>query len=152
MSIRMNPLTASKRRLLGLAIGSLFMGCAASAALAAEPTAATKPAAPVGILPTPDYSGDFWNRSTLTGDWGGLRADMARKGFTIDWNLTQVGQTVFSGGLDTGWEYGGRTNATFNLDTGKMGLWPGGLLTVETEGQFGKTVNQIGRASCRERV
>lgn len=100
-----------------------------------------QPAAKQGVLPTPDYTGDIWNRSTLTGDWGGTRQELARKGFTVDWYLVQVGQTVFSGGRDTGWEYGGRTNATFNLDTGKMGLWPGGLLTVQTEGQFGKTVN-----------
>ena len=26
--------------------------------------------------PTP-YSGDIWNRSTLTGDWGGLRNELA---------------------------------------------------------------------------
>ena len=26
---------------------------------------------PTGILPVPDYSGDFWTREYLTGDWGG---------------------------------------------------------------------------------
>ncbi len=102
---------------------------------------AAKPAEPAGILPTPDYTGDIWNRSTLTGDWGGTRQDWAKKGFTVDWNLTQVGQTVFSGGRDNAWKYGFRSNTLFNLDTGKAGLWPGGLFTVETEGKFGETVN-----------
>ena len=31
----------------------------------------TSSAAADGILPTPDYSGDFFSRSTMTGDWGG---------------------------------------------------------------------------------
>jgi hypothetical protein len=29
--------------------------------------------ASAGILPVPDYSGDFWTREYLTGDWGGAR-------------------------------------------------------------------------------
>lgn len=30
------------------------------------------------------YSGDIWNRSTLTGDWGGLRNQLAEKGVTLE--------------------------------------------------------------------
>ena len=33
---------------------------------------------------TPTYSGDLLNRSTLTGDWGGARNELAAKGVTID--------------------------------------------------------------------
>ena len=33
------------------------------------------------------YSGDFWHRSTLTGDWGGFRNDLAAKGVTTDISL-----------------------------------------------------------------
>ena len=117
----------------------------AGVAVGAEPQAAATDAAPAKAEnagpPIPDYTGDFWNRSTLTGDWGGLRTDLARKGFTIDSTLTQVGQTVFSGGRDNDWKYGGRSNTLFTLNTGRAGLWPGGLFTVETEGQFGENVN-----------
>jgi porin len=74
------------------------------------------------------YSGDFWTRSTLTGDWGGTRSEWAAKGVTFDINLTQIGQNVISGGKNQGWEYAGRGNMTMNMDTGKMGLWPGGFL------------------------
>ena len=90
---------------------------------------------------TTGYSGDFWSRSTLTGDWGGVRNEWAKKGVTIDLNLTQVGQGNVSGGKDVGWEYGGRGNLTLNLNTQKMGLWPGGFFTVEVEGNFGNAVN-----------
>ncbi len=88
-----------------------------------------------------DYSGDFWSRSTMTGDWGGIRNDLAKKGIAFDINLTQVGMGIIGGGKDTGWEYGGRGNITLNIDTQKLGLWPGGFLKVEVEGNFGNDVN-----------
>lgn len=63
--------------------------------------------------------------------------DLAAKGVTIDMNLTQAGQGIVHGGKDTGWQYvGGRGNITLNLDSHKLGLWPGGSLTVEAEGNF----------------
>src|SRR6185436_3699081 len=51
------------------------------------PASASTPA-PTGLLPIPDYSADFWTRSFLTGDWGGVRTDLANKGIQIgvEWN------------------------------------------------------------------
>jgi porin len=89
------------------------------------------------------YSGDFWRRSTLTGDWGGFRNELAAKGVTVDLNLTQVYQGVVGGGKEDAWKYGGRGDLTFNVDTQKLGLWPGGFLTVEVEGNFGESVNNL---------
>ena len=82
------------------------------------------------------YSGGFFERSTLTGDWGGARNELASKGVTFDASLTQIGQGVVSGGKDSTWEYGGRGNLTTNLDSQKLGLWPGGFLSVELEGNW----------------
>ena len=88
------------------------------------------------------YSGDFLTRSTLTGDWGGARNDLAAKGISFDASVTQIEQGVVSGGKnDSSWEYGGRGNLTGNLDTQKLGLWPGGFLTVELEGNWAHTVS-----------
>lgn len=87
------------------------------------------------------YSGDFFRRSTLTGDWGGARNDLAAKGITFDASVTQVGQGVLSGGKDSTWQYGGRGDLTGHLDTQKLGLWPGGFLTVELEGNWADSVN-----------
>jgi porin len=56
-------------------------------------------------------------------------------------SLTQVGQGVVGGGKDEGWKYGGRGDLTINVDTQKLGLWPGGFLTVEVEGNFTDSVN-----------
>ena len=88
-----------------------------------------------------DYSGDVLTRSTLTGDWGGARNDLAKKGVTFDLNLTQVMQGVADGGKNQIAEYGGRGDLTLKVDTGKLGLWPGGFLTVELEGNFGHGAN-----------
>ena len=89
----------------------------------------------------PDYSGSFVSRSTLTGDWGGKRNYLAKKGVTINMDLTQVEQGVVDGGKDKSGMYGGRGNLTLNVDTGKLGLWPGGFLTAELEGNFGHGAN-----------
>jgi len=87
------------------------------------------------------YSGGFFTRSTLTGDWGGARNDLAAKGITFDASLTQVEQGVASGGKNGSWEYGGRGDVNGLLDTQKLGLWPGGFLTVELEGNWSNSVN-----------
>ena len=93
------------------------------------------------IAADPDYSGDFLKRSTMTGDWGGARNDLAKKGITFDLDLVLTEQGVVDGGKDREWEDGGRASLLFNVDTGKLGLWPGGFLTLEAEGNFGKGVN-----------
>ena len=88
-----------------------------------------------------NYSGDFFSRSTLTGDWGARRNEWAAKGLTFDANLTQIEQGVVDGGKSSAWEYGGRGNLTFHLDTQKLGLWPGGFLTLELEGNWSQSIN-----------
>ncbi|HUL41084.1 MAG TPA: carbohydrate porin [Burkholderiales bacterium] len=90
---------------------------------------------------SPTYSGDFLKRSTLTGDWGGARNELAVKGITADLSLTQVEQGVVGGGKDHTWEYGGRGDLTVNADTQKLGWWPGGLLTMDLQGNVSRSVN-----------
>jgi porin len=87
--------------------------------------------------PDQPYSGDLWTRSTLSGDWGGMRNQLAAKGIVFDLSLTQAAQGIVHGGKDTGWKYGGgRGDINLSLDTQKLGLWPGGFLNVEAEGNF----------------
>src|SRR5215470_16238090 len=92
--------------------------------------------------PKDPYAGDFWSRSTLTGDWGGLRNEWAQKGVTIDLNVTQIGQGVVNGGKSSAWQYGGRGDLTINLDSQKLGLWPGGFFNLELEGNWARSVNR----------
>jgi len=90
---------------------------------------------------TPDSSGSFLRRNTMTGDWGGTRSKLAEKGMTFDFSLTQTEMGVVTGGLDNSSEYGGRGDFYMNLDTGKAGLWRGGFLMVEGEVNYGNGAN-----------
>jgi porin len=87
------------------------------------------------------YAGDLWSRPRLTGDWGGLRDEMARRGVTLDVDLLQILQGAASGGRHTGVEYGGNADYRLNADTGKLDLWPGGFLEVHAMSSFGDNVN-----------
>ena len=67
--------------------------------------------------PTTPYSGDIWTRSTLSGDWAGLRNDLAAKGVTLDMNVTQAALGIVHGGKQTGWQYsGGRGDIILNVE------------------------------------
>jgi porin len=129
--------------IFGLGITTLFAG----SALAQQAPSTLAPAgeqlspSEKGILPTPDYSGNIWSRPYLTGDWDGARSALAAKGLTLAIDVTQVLQGVVSGGTRAGWEYSGLGDLLFNLDTGKAGLWWGGILSVDAEGNWGDNVN-----------
>lgn len=87
------------------------------------------------------YGGDFLSRSELTGNWGGYRDQLRDKGVTLNVDLLQIGQGVVSGGTRHQWEYNGEALYNFNVDFGKLGLWPGGFLSIFAESQFGTSVN-----------
>ena len=69
-------------------------------------------------------------RSTLTGDWGGWRDNLSKKGVTLDLDLVQTGQGVPTGGRNSAWEYNGEALYDFNVNFGKLGLWPGGFQDI----------------------
>lgn len=108
-----------------------------------------------GLIPDVNYSGDIFDRSTLSGDWNGARNDLSTRGIQIDNYITQVTQNVVDGGYDgeafsrffpdhhdtathMSWD------SVLQLDTGKLDLWPGGLFKFRGEGRTGDGV--IGRA------
>ena len=101
-----------------------------------------------------DYSGDLWTRPALTGDWGGVRNELALNGVTLDLELTQIIQGNAHGGRRTtnAFRYSGSVDYTLKLDTARMGLWPAGLLTIRGETQFGRSINRdagsIMRPNC----
>lgn len=82
--------------------------------------------------------GDAWTRNTLTGNWGGKRQELADKGVFINMDLTQVVQG-FTGGLGGATRYTGSTDLWLNFDTGRLGWWPGGLITLHTEALWGNS-------------
>src|SRR5262245_37671570 len=94
-----------------------------------------------GLLPVPDYGGDIWSRSHLTGDWGGARTDLANHGVQIDVDFTQYLQGVVDGGIERTTRYGGHLDYLIHVDLMRMGLIPGGLVTLRAESRYGNSVN-----------
>ncbi|MBI1824770.1 MAG: carbohydrate porin [Planctomycetes bacterium] len=92
----------------------------------------------------PDYSGDLSHRSFLLGDWGGKRTELAEKGILFDLGVTQGVQGNAHGGKNTkdAVEYEGSYDLTLKFDTARMGLWPGGLLTLRGETWFGNDMHR----------
>jgi porin len=101
-------------------------------------------AAPQGLLPIPNYTGDLWTRAFLTGDWGGTpgrRTDWANKGIQLEVNWSQYVQGVVDGGRDETTRYGGHLNYLLNLDLMRMGVLPGAMVKVRAESRYGASVN-----------
>lgn len=99
---------------------------------------AAVPLADAQLLDVPaTWGGDFSSRPRLTGDWGGLRDELGKKGIVFDVDLLVTPMDVLSGGRSTGGDTWGNADYTLKVDTDKLGLWPGGLLTVSADTGFG---------------
>jgi porin len=94
-----------------------------------------------GLTPVSDYTGDLWNRSTALDNIFG-RQKLYERGITIDAEVTQVVQGVAGGGPDQipGTRYSGLAEYGITLDTGKLGLWSGGLLVANAMKSWGKSL------------
>ncbi|MGR8921650.1 MAG: carbohydrate porin [Gammaproteobacteria bacterium] len=121
--------------LLGAPQQSLAQGEGGSAADAKQTTSMISITDIQPILePVNDYTGTFWQRSTLTGDWGGARQELLESGFAINGSLTQTFRVVAAGGADTGdTGYNALFDYGVTLDTAKLGLWPGGFIAVNAQ-------------------
>jgi porin len=90
-----------------------------------------------GIIPPQDYGGDLTMRSHLTGDWGGVRSDLADLGIQFRGWLTPLVQDITEGGDKTGTEVGASGDLWVAADFDKMGAIPGGLLVTRIETDVG---------------
>jgi len=86
------------------------------------------------------WGGDLSSRPRLTGDWGGVRDKLGKKGVVFDLDLLLTPQDVVSGGRSTGSALWGNVDYTLNVDTQKLGLWRGGFLKVQGDTGFGNNV------------
>ena len=87
-------------------------------------------------------TGNFWDRTQLSGDLGGVRTDLARHGLFFDLYSTSAYQSVASGGLKTGSGFIQNTQLSINLDTGRAGLWSRGLFHLTLESRNGSSSPQ----------
>ena len=97
-----------------------------------------------GIIPTPDYTGSLLERSTVTGDWGGVRQDLANNGLQADFKVVTTYQNMFDGGIDRDDGFVSTQDLHIQLDTGKADLWPGGLLKFRVQSRVGDSLKGVG--------
>src|SRR5215813_15322541 len=82
-------------------------------------------------------SGNFWQRSQLSGDWNGARAAWTDHGVFLDIYSTSAYQNVTSGGLKTGSAFAQNTQLSLNIDTARAGWWSGGLFHFTVQSRYG---------------
>jgi porin len=82
-------------------------------------------------------TGDISERTQLTGDWGGLRTRLAHQGYFFDLYTTSGYQDITSGGLKQGESFVQNSQLSINVDTGRAGLWDGGLIHVSLQSRYG---------------
>lgn len=114
----------------------LAQGAGVSGSRAADSPETRQVAGQNGELPAQSDS-SWWTRERLTGDWGGLRTDLAGRGVTLDFFSTGFYQGMFEGTGEKDFDLGGRFDALIHFDTGKLGLWQGGGLHTHIESNFG---------------
>ena len=112
--------------------------------------AAPASAQPVDVPAT--WGGDVSSRPRLTGDWGGLRDELGKKGVVFDVDLLVTPMDVLSGGRSTGSNTWGNADYTLNVDTDKLGLWPGGFFKVSADTGFGTMIRRNRHAGNREPI
>jgi porin len=96
---------------------------------AAAPAADAPPAVP-----------DLWSRPKILGDAWGVRPTLAEHGVSVDITMSHFFQSVASGGRETTSRYGGAIDTVLNADTGKLGLWQGGLINMHARTRWGSDV------------
>src|SRR5579859_2102344 len=99
---------------LKLTLISLALPIAAAAQTAAPP--ASTDSAP---------SAGFWQRETLTGNWGGVRTRLQDSGVTFGLQEQSEIWGNMAGGLRNGLVYDGLTTASVKLDLEKLVGWTG---------------------------
>ena len=78
-----------------------------------------------------DAPKDFWHQGTLTGDWGGLRKELADKnGISFAMSYTSEVWGNVSGGMKRGASYDGVLEPEIDVDLEKLVGWTGASFSV----------------------
>lgn len=105
----------------------------------------TQPAQPVEkpVFFPLNPSGDLARRPALTGDWGGVRSELAAAGISFRAEVLQFGLGNAHGGASTNnsFNYSGSADYILEFDTWRMHLWPGGYIKLRGETVWGEGIN-----------
>ncbi len=83
---------------------------------------------------------DFDAMPQLTGDWFGLRSNLADSGTTVQADNTSFFFGNTTGGIKRAFVYGGHGDYVFLTDFGKLGVHKGLHLKLRAEHRFGETI------------
>ena len=86
--------------------------------------------APVLAQSAPPKSGDIWTWTTLTGDWGGQRAQLERQGVTFNLPYTTELLANLRGGIRRGAVINGLFQPQMDVDLEKLAGWQGAKFRV----------------------
>jgi len=98
------------------------------------------------------YGGPPLDRSTLTGNWGGARDDLAAQGIIVTPSVTLFYQGATAGNTDHDFVFGGKAEIFLTLDLAKLGLWSGFSMKVHAEYNFGQTPGLVGGTTIPNNV
>ncbi len=84
---------------------------------------------------------NFGSNTQLTADWGGARSQAAEDGVFFEIYSTTLAQGVTSGGINEESAVTQSLDAYLNFDTGRLGLWPGGVFQTTFQSRFGSNIN-----------
>ncbi|MGK7910430.1 MAG: carbohydrate porin [Synechococcus sp.] len=94
------------------------------------------------VFGTPTTSaGDITSRTQITGDWNGVRQQAVDRGVFFDVYSTTIFQGSFASDGDSEFGVSEHLDAYLNLDSGRLGWWPGGILQFTFQGKFGNDIN-----------
>lgn len=89
----------------------------------------------------PEYGGCWNRRLLLTGDWGGARTRLAKRGVQIKADWVQIAQGVLHGGLEQRWANTTNLDLYATVDLGRLAHLPGATVSIRLQSRFGDTVN-----------
>ena len=105
------------------------------AASGEEPAESACPPAQNCCCPSSD---SILTRPQITGDWGGLRSSLMRRGIIYQGSLSQFYQGNTTGGAQRTDRYGAKIDQFVVFDSKGLGLWEGGKLILHAESAFGQ--------------
>jgi hypothetical protein len=135
-------------RCSALSFTRVAAGLAFALFVTSQPAGAADEATAADAKPAPQETfkeqlEDVWTRDKFTGDWEGWRTDLQEHGIDPQFRLSQYGQWVADGGVETDGAYGGTMDYRINADLKKLfGLWDGLSVTMHTRSRWGHDINQ----------
>ncbi|MCP5047678.1 MAG: hypothetical protein GY940_10935, partial [bacterium] len=96
-----------------------------------------------GVLTAAEESPNLWQRDTLTGDWGGLRSKMEKKGIRLEMVHTGEMISILSGGLERETVFLDNKDLMLSVDAEALAGWKGAEFSLYVLGNHGSNPSEF---------